>query len=164
MALDGDGDAVIYVLALLVLVVLLAFLALVWPPAWLVWRGPAPWFVAQARGLYRSWVAPFWFVRIAKAVGFGKTRAVTLGHLIVFLAIREDGMPEPIDERHEMEHVFQTVALEPAWWPRWLGRRAIGVLRFWAAYIPESIRNGYWNNRFERAARVASGQGDAKPQ
>lgn len=72
---------------------------------------------------------------------------------------------EPLDATlamHEMQHSRQAERLEPRWIPdvgplSWL-RETIGWSRFYAAYAVEYARVGYWDNKYEREARLASGE------
>jgi hypothetical protein len=95
-----------------------------------------------------------WLVkRLAKPFnGWHLVDALTIGHTVLFLS----GEPPRDLERHEFEHVMQAIRMEPAWWPRWLGRRYAGIVRYWAAYAVEWLRVGYEDNRFEVEARRAA--------
>lgn len=93
--------------------------------------------------------------RVTRPLYGGEVDAITVGHTTFYLIQQ----PIPLDlERHEFEHVLQAIRRQPHWWPWWLGRRYVGVLIHMAAYALEYLRHGYWNNRFEREARIAAGQ------
>jgi hypothetical protein len=86
----------------------------------------------------------------------GEPKAVTVGDTI-FVFTSEAPSPQLI--RHEQEHVAQAERMSPRWlrwWP-WLATR-MGWARFWVAYGDEHRRVGYWDNKFEHEARVASGE------
>ncbi len=89
----------------------------------------------------------------------GAPKATTIGDT-VFLWTDEEPSAQLI--RHEAEHIRQAQRLEPAWmkwWP-WAKTRA-GWARFWLAYGAEHRKHGYWDNRFEREARIAAGEESA---
>lgn len=65
--------------------------------------------------------------------------AITIGHTVIYWI-----PPTEQTRRHEQQHVFQAMQL--------------GRLRFWARYIREYLRVGYWDNAFERDARRAAGE------
>jgi hypothetical protein len=151
-------------LLVLGLVVLAGFVVLVYPGS--LFRAGAhqfALFAASQGAVYRRVLVSHRFARLFRWLTrpiYGEViiDAVTIGHVVVFLTTGVDGLPDLQLERHELEHVLQAVRLEPRWWPAWLGRRAVGVLRHWLAYALEYLRRGYHDNRFEREARVAAHQ------
>jgi len=85
------------------------------------------------------WIARPWSWLWSKISGY-RVDAITIGYWRYYLT------PNPSDaiRRHELEHVHQAVEL--------------GLLRYWYEYTVESLTVGVWDNRFEKAARKASGQ------
>lgn len=83
--------------------------------------------------------------------------AFTLGDLIVVF----NGYP-PSEEKmvldHEEVHVRQAQWYEPFWCPIPPLRKYIGWARYWKEYLKEHNKHGYWDNHFEREARILSGQ------
>ncbi len=68
--------------------------------------------------------------------------AIVVGHTIYLWGISKTNFLE--DEaylRHELQHILQY--------------RQEGLLRFITKYLLESLRNGYYNNKFEVEARAA---------
>lgn len=64
--------------------------------------------------------------------------------------------------KHEQQHTAQAESFEPTWIPRWWGlrsvRAAIGWARFYEAYGVEYAKHGYWDNKYEREARIVAGE------
>jgi hypothetical protein len=90
-----------------------------------------------------------WCARLAARKLKCGTVAMVLGSTIHLWNIsREEFLQRPNWVVHELEHVRQF--------------QQYGFLRFCALYLWESIRKGYYNNRFEVAARRAE-KGGLKP-
>jgi hypothetical protein len=83
-----------------------------------------------------------WFMRAVRKIVGPKSPeddgriAVTIGHTIYYFIDPSEKL-----RRHEREHVLQA--------------ERVGTARFWASYFAESFKRGYWNNKYEVAARHA---------
>lgn len=91
-----------------------------------------------------------WFARVAARKLKCSSVAMVLGRTIhLWNVSREDFLKHPAWVVHELEHVRQF--------------QQYGFIRFCALYLWESIRRGYYNNRFEIEARRAE-SGTGKPE
>lgn len=67
--------------------------------------------------------------------------------------------------KHEQQHEQQAHDREPKWIPKWGPLRKLrewmGWSRFYVEYAEEYRLHGYWDNRFEKEARIASGEESA---
>jgi hypothetical protein len=108
--------------------------------------GKEEWIVPAWLGWLLRWFTAPWY-------GFSRVDAFTSGTTTVFMT----GEPPEDLLLHEAKHRQESKDRAPSWLPRRLGL-VVGALHYGLLYAWEYVRHGYWNNRFEIAAREAAGQ------